>query len=233
MSASRASILGRFKRDLDGLCNEIAEGENAFTLLDVTFDDWHCLADVVVSMRGPPDSPFEDGTFMLKLQYPSDWPDKPPRVMFLTRMFHPNIMLGGTIDNVVQKDGWSPGITLFHLLLHMRLHLSDTSLTCHGHVGREAELDTAVRSEYVDRCLRGGLKLARGAGQYALVVNSEAGAAWLKGAAYADSLTRAHVARHATREMLPLPTPAAEALQQVRRGQRSPFGRVSCPAATV
>lgn len=230
MDASRN--LYRFKRELDGLCNEIAEGENAFTLLDVTLND--CSADVVVSMRGPPDSPFEDGTFMLNLAYCfNSWPNRSPRVMFLTRMFHPNIMLGGTIDNVVQKDGWSPGITLFHLLLHMRLHLSDTSLTCHGHVGREAELDTAVRSEYVDRCLRGGLKLARGAGQYALVVNSEAGAAWLKGAAYADSLTRAHVARHATREMLPLPTLAAEALQKVRRGPRPPFGRVSCPAATV
>ena len=174
-------------------------------------------------MRGPPDSPFEDGTFMLKLRYPSDWPHKPPRVMFLTPMFHPNTSSSGDIiDNVVLKDAWSPAISLFKLLLMMRLHLSDTSLTCHGHVGGEAELDTAVRSEYVDSCLRGGLKLARGNGQYALVVNSEAGAAWLKGAAYADSLTRAHVARHATRDMLPLPTLAAEALQKVRRGPRRP-----------
>ena len=87
MSASRGKLF-RFKRDLDGLCNEIAEGENAFTLLDVTFNE--SLADVVVSMRGPPDTPFEDGTFMLELQYPTDWPYKPPRVRFLTEMFHPN-----------------------------------------------------------------------------------------------------------------------------------------------
>ncbi len=184
-------------------------------------------------MRGPPDSPFEDGTFMLKLRYSFSWPDKAPDVMFLTRVFHPNTSPFGAIDNTILKADWSPAVTLFTLLLLMRLHLSSTTLTCHGSVGSDAELDTAQRPEYVDWCLRGGLKLARGGGKYALVVNSEAGAAWLKGAATADSLTRAHVARHATREMLPLPTPAAEALQQVRRGQRSPFGRVSFPAATV
>ena len=124
MSASKG-IIYRFKRELDGLCNEIAEGENAFTLLDVTFND--CLADVVVSMRGPPDTPFEDGTFMLKLEYPTDWPYKPPRVRFLTDMFHPNTSSSGAIiDNVVLKDGWCLSITLFQLLSHMRLHLSNT-----------------------------------------------------------------------------------------------------------
>ncbi len=183
----------RIKTDLDKLCDEIASGEDAFTLLDVTFDD--CCA-VVVSMRGPPDSPFEDGTFVLKLRYPTDYPFKPPNVMFLTRTFHPNIRSDGLIDNTILKDDWSPAIDLFRLLLLMRVHLSSTALS-------------------------------------SFVVNSAAGAAWREDAATADSVTRAHVARHATREMLPLPTPAAEALQQVLRGQRSPFGRVSYPAATV
>ncbi|KPM09728.1 ubiquitin-conjugating enzyme E2-like protein [Sarcoptes scabiei] len=41
---------------------------------------------------GPPDTPYEDGTFHLKLTFSEEYPNKPPLVKFVTRMFHPNSM---------------------------------------------------------------------------------------------------------------------------------------------
>lgn len=36
------------------------------------------------------DSPFAGGIFTLRLQFPDQYPDKPPRVRFTCDMFHPN-----------------------------------------------------------------------------------------------------------------------------------------------
>ncbi|KRX61113.1 Ubiquitin-conjugating enzyme E2 1 [Trichinella sp. T9] len=39
---------------------------------------------------GPQDSPFEDGTFKVILEFTEEYPNKPPNVKFLSKMFHPN-----------------------------------------------------------------------------------------------------------------------------------------------
>jgi ubiquitin-conjugating enzyme E2 A len=39
---------------------------------------------------GPKDTPFEDGTFKLTIQFSEEYPNKPPVVRFVSKMFHPN-----------------------------------------------------------------------------------------------------------------------------------------------
>lgn len=39
---------------------------------------------------GPTDTPFEDGTFKLVMEFSEDYPNKPPVVRFVSKMFHPN-----------------------------------------------------------------------------------------------------------------------------------------------
>ena len=38
----------------------------------------------------PKDTPFEDGTFKLTIEFTEEYPNKPPTVRFISRMFHPN-----------------------------------------------------------------------------------------------------------------------------------------------
>lgn len=38
----------------------------------------------------PKDTPFDDGTFKLTMQFSEEYPNKPPTVRFVSKMFHPN-----------------------------------------------------------------------------------------------------------------------------------------------
>ena len=42
------------------------------------------------SLVRPKDTPFEDGTFKLTIQFSEEYPNKPPIVRFVSKMFHPN-----------------------------------------------------------------------------------------------------------------------------------------------
>lgn len=44
-----------------------------------------------VVMHGPAQSPFEGGLFKLEMFLPDDYPMAPPKVRFLTKIYHPNI----------------------------------------------------------------------------------------------------------------------------------------------
>lgn len=61
---------------------------------------------------GPPDSPYQGGVFFLTIHFPTDYPFKPPKVAFSTRIYHPNINSNGSICLDILRSQWSPALTI-------------------------------------------------------------------------------------------------------------------------
>eukprot|EP00701_Giardia_intestinalis_P002040 XP_001705864.1 Ubiquitin-conjugating enzyme E2-17 kDa 3 [Giardia lamblia ATCC 50803] len=74
---------------------------------------------------GPKDSPYESGIFYLNICFPSDYPFKPPKVTFETKIFHPNISEDGVICLDILKKEWSPVLTIAKILLSICSLLDD------------------------------------------------------------------------------------------------------------
>jgi ubiquitin-conjugating enzyme E2 D/E len=74
---------------------------------------------------GPSESPYTGGVFNVSIQFPIDYPFKPPRVMFTTKIYHPNINTGGFICLDILKQNWSPALTISKVLLSVLSMLTD------------------------------------------------------------------------------------------------------------
>ncbi|KAH9601644.1 Ubiquitin-conjugating enzyme E2 [Trypanosoma melophagium] len=74
-----------------------------------------------VKIRGPPQSSYEGGVFSLELFLPEEYPMVPPKVRFLTRIYHPNVDKLGRICLDIIKDKWSPALQIIKVLLSIQL----------------------------------------------------------------------------------------------------------------
>ena len=75
----------RLMRDLRDLSQNPVDGINAAPVSADNIFQWNAILD------GPEESLFEDASFVLTLKFPQDYPNHPPEVKFVTRVFHPNI----------------------------------------------------------------------------------------------------------------------------------------------
>jgi len=77
------------------------------------------------TIMGPPDSPYQGGVFFLTIHFPTDYPFKPPKVAFTTRIYHPNINSNGSICLDILRSQWSPALTISKVLLSICSLLCD------------------------------------------------------------------------------------------------------------
>lgn len=83
------------------------------------------LYEWVSTILGPPGSVYEGGVFFLDIHFTNDYPFKPPKVTFRTRIYHCNINSQGVICLDILKDNWSPALTVSKILLSICSLLTD------------------------------------------------------------------------------------------------------------
>lgn len=76
-------------------------------------------------MPFPADTPFEDGTFKLLLTFDESYPNKPPTVKFLSKMFHPNVYANGELCLDILQNRWSPTYDVAAILTSIQSLLHD------------------------------------------------------------------------------------------------------------
>ena len=77
------------------------------------------------TLMGPEGTPYHGGIFYLNITFPANYPFKPPKIHFVTKIYHPNINSGGGICLDVLKDNWSPALTISKILISICSLLDD------------------------------------------------------------------------------------------------------------
>lgn len=78
------------------------------------------LTEIHVEIAGPENTPYDGGFFQVKLSLSDGFPHAPPKGVFLTKIFHPNISTSGEICvNTLKKD-WSHELGIAHVLQVIR-----------------------------------------------------------------------------------------------------------------
>ena len=74
---------------------------------------------------GPVDTCYEGGVFKVDIQIPEDYPFKPPKMKFETKIWHPNISSQtGAICLDILKNEWTPALTIRTALVSLQALLS-------------------------------------------------------------------------------------------------------------
>ncbi|ELP94771.1 ubiquitin-conjugating enzyme E2 A, putative [Entamoeba invadens IP1] len=140
-SYARKRLLGDLKK-----LNQLEE-ENQQISAAPNEDDimkWNCL------IFGTEGSIWEGGIFKLTMTFTDEYPIKPPKVVFTSKMFHPNVYTNGNICLDILSNQWTPTYDIISILNSILLLLDDPNPNSPAN-GEAADLYIRNRREYIKR----------------------------------------------------------------------------------
>ena len=108
----------RLREELKGIARDTMSNISAH-LKGENLIEWEA------TIQGPPDSPYEGGTFLLDMTFSLRYPFEPPKVTFRTQIYHCNINSEGWISLDILNNQWAPSMTVSTVLLSIQSLLTD------------------------------------------------------------------------------------------------------------
>ncbi|KAH6933739.1 hypothetical protein HPB50_017705 [Hyalomma asiaticum] len=85
---------------------------------DIRKSGTKCFRDIQVDEKNmlswqglivPDNSPYNKGAFRIEINFPAEYPFKPPKITFRTKIYHPNIDEKGQVClPIISADNWKP-----------------------------------------------------------------------------------------------------------------------------
>jgi len=137
----------RLMSDLRAIQQDPPEGCSASPVSEDNMYIWNA------SVFGPEETPWEGGVFSIRITFSDRYPEKPPRVRFTSKVFHPNVYDDGTLCLDIIQDQWSPCHNICTLLTSIRSLLCDPNCSSPANV-EAAQLYSKDRPAYNKRIRR-------------------------------------------------------------------------------
>ena len=96
---------------------------------DLGYEFWfpnpNNIMEINASFIGPEGTPYSGGMYLLNIKIDeSSYPFKPPKIKFITKIYHPNISISGMISLNVLSVDYSPILTIYNLIESIQSFLS-------------------------------------------------------------------------------------------------------------
>lgn len=99
-------------------CTEESQARDGFRVEAPDEDNFKELYGYVL---GAPETPYDGAEFAVKINFPEAYPFEPPKIYFLTKIWHPNISsITGAICLDTLSSKWVPSLTIYSCLVTIR-----------------------------------------------------------------------------------------------------------------
>jgi len=138
--------IARLQKELKDLTKNPVEGFKVELADEANLFEW------VVYITGPPGTEYEGGIFKAVMGFPEDYPNSPPKMRFVSDMWHPNVYGdGGVCISILHvpdpmnelesaEECWRPIQTVESILVSVCSMLADPNFSSPANVDASVEL---------------------------------------------------------------------------------------------